>query len=58
MNQNNPEKRHISVTEARRILKEQGLDLSPNETAVLLDFLYLFALFSIKHLRHTRYENR
>jgi hypothetical protein len=45
---NYPYKKGIDPQEAMRILKENGLEVSPQEAALLLDFLYLFAVFSIE----------
>ena len=55
---NYPEKRHITTEEAVQILRDNGLKVSPQEAALLLDFLYLFAVFSITHYKKKYNENR
>jgi hypothetical protein len=41
--------RGVSTSEAIRILHENGLEVTSEQAKQVLDFLYLFAVFSIKH---------
>lgn len=51
------DKKRIQPDEAVRILRENGLEISPQEAALLLDFLYRFAVFSIEHITQHKDEN-
>lgn len=41
--------RGVSTNEAIQILHENGLEVTSDQAKQILDFLYLFAVFSIKH---------
>jgi hypothetical protein len=43
--------RGVSTSEAIRILHENGLEVTSEQAKQVLDFLYLFAVFSIKQAK-------
>ena len=50
-------KRTITSDDARKILHEHGLDISQQEATDIVDFLYLFALFSLKYSKRVSNES-
>jgi hypothetical protein len=57
MRTTNDIKRGICLDEAQKILHDNGLDISTEQAKQLLDFLYLFAVFSIEQVKHKHNEN-
>ncbi len=51
------QKRTIGVEDAKKILHENGLDVTTEEATTMLGFLYLFAVFSIENSKQQKHEN-